>query len=116
MTLGRTIRERRLAMRATLEEIAHRAQLDASNLSRIERDIQTPSAVALQRIAEALGVPIASLLENAAETEVERSPRPAPHPINRDADLLLKLFFRLAEDDRVLAVELLRTLEKTRRA
>ena len=100
-------------MRATLEEIAHRAQLDASNLSRIERDIQTPSAVALQRIAEALGVPITALLENAAETDPNALPRPVP--VDRDADFLLKLYFRLCQEDRVLAVELLRTIEKLRR-
>ena len=101
-------------MRATLEEIAHRAQLDASNLSRIERDIQTPSAVALQRIAEALGVPITALLENVAETDPDAVRRPVP--VDRDADLLLKLYFRLDQDDRVLAVELLRAIEKLRRA
>lgn len=100
-------------MRATLEEIAHRAQLDASNLSRIERDIQTPSAVALQRIAEALGVPITALLENAAEANSDEPRRPVP--VDREADLLLKLYFRLCPEDRTLAVELVRTIEKLRR-
>ena len=115
MTLGRAIRERRLSVRATLEEIAHRAGIDASNLSRIERDMQAPSAMCLYRIAEALEVPLASLLgEKPTEAVRERGQARARNN-ERLTDALLKVFYRLSEDDRLLAIELLRTLEKQRR-
>ncbi|MGA1676205.1 MAG: helix-turn-helix domain-containing protein [Pseudomonadales bacterium] len=117
MTLGRAIRERRLSIRATLEEIAHRAGIDASNLSRIERDMQAPSAMCLYRIAEALNTPLSSLLgEKPPESTQEQAHAMERARTNdRQTDALLRIFYRLNDEDRALAIELIRALDKQRR-
>lgn len=61
MNIGQVIRQIREARNATLEEIAHIADTNASNLSRIERGVQGYSADTLERIAAALGVKVAEL-------------------------------------------------------
>ncbi|MFM8353748.1 MAG: hypothetical protein ACKOBM_02425, partial [Gammaproteobacteria bacterium] len=77
--------------------------------------MQAPSAMCLYRIAEALEVPLSSLLgEKPTEAVRERSQARARNN-ERLTDALLKVFYRLGEDDRVLAIELVRTLEKQRR-
>src|SRR3972149_5021172 len=56
--IGSRIRERRKALRLSLQELAERAGLTASFLSLIERDHSSPSLESLRRIAEALEVPL----------------------------------------------------------
>jgi transcriptional regulator with XRE-family HTH domain len=113
MRIGRTIRELRLAAGATLEELAHKAGLDASNLSRIERDLQEPSAGCAWRIADALHVSLGDLFEEAARARQQGGAEPIPRGSDRQADSLLKVFYRLNENNRGLAVQMLRLLEKT---
>jgi len=48
------------------EELAHRAGLDRSYMSSIERGAQNPGLIAASRIAVALDVPIAWLMLEAA--------------------------------------------------
>lgn len=117
MSLGRAIRERRLSIRATLEEIAHRAGIDASNLSRIERDMQAPSAMCLYRIAESLNTPLSALLgERPLESSEEQAQATErARTSERQTDALLRVFYRLDDADRALAIELVRTLDKQRR-
>jgi len=117
MSLGRAIRERRLSIRATLEEIAHRAGIDASNLSRIERDMQAPSAMCLYRIAESLNTPLSALLgEKPLESSEEQAQATErARTSERQTDALLRVFYRLDDADRALAIELVRTLDKQRR-
>lgn len=111
MRIGRTIRELRLAAGETLEELAHKAGLDASNLSRIERGLQEPSAGCAWRIAEALHVTLGDLFGDATHARAN----PIPLGADRQADSLLKVFYRLNEHNRGLAVQMLRLLEKSQR-
>ena len=114
MRVGRTIRELRLAAGATLEELAYKAGLDASNLSRIERDLQEPSAGCAWRIADALHVSLGDLFDDTARTHRDGA-EPIPRGSDRQADSLLKVFYRLNETNRGLAVQMLRLLEKSQR-
>lgn len=61
MKIGQVIREIRKAQGATLEQIALTADTNASNLSRIERDVQGYSPETLDRIAVALGTTVSAL-------------------------------------------------------
>jgi transcriptional regulator with XRE-family HTH domain len=64
--LGRRIRELREARGMSSPELARRARIDRSDLWRIEHG-RGPRSIGfdrLERIANALGVPLAALLEN----------------------------------------------------
>lgn len=61
MQIGQLIKQKRLAQGATIEQIAHGAGLDPSNLSRIERGAQDPSSTLVVRIATSLGVTVGEL-------------------------------------------------------
>ncbi len=61
--LGRLIRDARLGAGLTAREVARRAGLDVSTVTRIELgQIAQPSADKLKAIAPALGIPISDLL------------------------------------------------------
>ena len=115
MKIGRSIRELRLASGATLEDLAHRAGLDASNLSRVERDLQEPSVGCAWRIADALHVTLGELLDETAGGRPQSGVDPQPRGVDRQTDGLLKVFFRLNETNRGLGVQMLRLLEKSQR-
>ena len=53
--LGRIIKQQRISLPLTLQELASRAGVSASHLGRIERGERFPSAHILQRIAKPLG-------------------------------------------------------------
>jgi transcriptional regulator with XRE-family HTH domain len=55
---GRRLNKRRKEMNLSLRDLAARTQLTASFLSQVERGITNPSLNSLQRIAEALNVPL----------------------------------------------------------
>src|SRR5690606_34040037 len=61
MDIGERIREKRLEQGLTLERVAFDADMDASNLSRIERGMQQPSSALLKRIATALHISVSEL-------------------------------------------------------
>jgi transcriptional regulator with XRE-family HTH domain len=73
----RTIRTRR---RATLREVAERAELSESFLSQVERGVASPSVASLQRIAGALGVSVADLFEPDGDRSRPRVLRKASRP------------------------------------
>jgi transcriptional regulator with XRE-family HTH domain len=60
--LAQRIREFRKKRMLTLEQLAERAQLTQSVLSKVENSRVTPSLAALGRIAEALGVTLSELV------------------------------------------------------
>lgn len=60
--LGERIRERRLAIAATQEEIADVAEVDTTTIGKIERGERNPNLHNLIRIADALQVDPGSLL------------------------------------------------------
>lgn len=78
--LAQRIREFRKKRMLTLEQLAERAQLTQSVLSKVENSRVTPSLAALGRIAEALGVSLSELVAGIDEDRhmivVRRDERP----------------------------------------
>jgi transcriptional regulator with XRE-family HTH domain len=70
MKIGQVIRKIRLEKGATLEEVALAAGTDPANLSRVERNMQQLTPETLEKIAEALGMPVSSLYLIAEQTVV----------------------------------------------
>lgn len=66
--MGVVIRRERRERHLTMKELAARAVLSEVYLSEIERGIKYPSALVLERLAEALGLEVADLLEFVAES------------------------------------------------
>lgn len=60
--IGSRIRELREAKGLTITDVAQRAGMERPNLSRLEHGRHQPSVDTLERIAEALEVPVAALL------------------------------------------------------
>lgn len=63
LPIGRRLRKARLDLGLTLDQVALSVGLTKSFLSQLERDGTSASVASLQRICQALGVRIASLLE-----------------------------------------------------
>lgn len=61
--IGRRLHQIREADGATLAALAERSGLGRATLSRVERGTRNPSLDTLARVADALGVPVRSLLE-----------------------------------------------------
>lgn len=61
--LGLNVRDLRLRQELSQEELAHRADMDRSYISDLERGKRNPSVKAVGRIADALGVPPDHLLQ-----------------------------------------------------
>jgi DNA-binding XRE family transcriptional regulator len=61
--LGAAIRERRFFLRISQEELALRAGLHRNYLSDVERGARNPSIKTIEKIAQALDVPVIRLFE-----------------------------------------------------
>jgi len=61
---GQQVRQLRDALEISQEELAFRADLSAQYVSRIERGVQSPSLLVIQKIAKALGMPISELMHH----------------------------------------------------
>jgi transcriptional regulator with XRE-family HTH domain len=73
--MGRVIRRERQERRLTLKEIADKANLSVVYVGEIERGQKYPSATVLEKLAEALELSVADLLELVAEEiRAEREP------------------------------------------
>lgn len=60
--IGRNLRHFRNKREMSQEELAHRANIDRTYVSGLERGIRNPSVLVLHRIATALGIKAADLL------------------------------------------------------
>jgi transcriptional regulator with XRE-family HTH domain len=91
LTLGRRLLALREARRLSLRTLAERVGLSASFLSQVERDETSPSIASLEKIAQALGVDLASLFSQFPADPVvraaERSALPSPGTKTRLASL-----------------------------
>ena len=65
--MGTTIRRERQAQGLTLKDLAQRAALSVVYLGEIERGKKYPSALVLEKLAEALELTMPDLLERVAE-------------------------------------------------
>jgi len=61
-TFGRNVRRLRRSRGFSQEELAHRARIDRTYVSHIERSIHAASIDVIEQLAEALGVEPAELL------------------------------------------------------
>jgi len=61
--VGQNLRRYRHAAGLSQEELAHRAGLDRTYLSDIERGIRNPTVLMLQDLATSLGIGVIALLE-----------------------------------------------------
>src|SRR5215475_2236125 len=76
--MGRVIRRERQDRRLTLKEIADKANLSVVYVGEVERGQKYPSATVLEKLAEALDLTVADLLELVAEEiRAERQPATA---------------------------------------
>jgi transcriptional regulator with XRE-family HTH domain len=69
------VRSLRTARRWTLEALAEKSGVSRSMISLVERGESSPTAVLLDRLSAALGVPLASLFADPAPTPQPLSPR-----------------------------------------
>ncbi len=69
--LGQLVKQRRVALKISQEELGLRANLDRTYISGVERGLRNPSLTALTSLANGLGITVANLLEN-LEIEVEK--------------------------------------------
>lgn len=67
--ISQRIRELRLARGYTLEELAARSNVSRAMISMIERAAANPTAVVLDKLANGLGVSLASLFNGATNTQ-----------------------------------------------
>ena len=74
--MGRVIRRERQERHLTLKEIADKANLSVVYIGEVERGQKYPSAAVLEKLAEALALSVADLLElMAEEIRAEREPQ-----------------------------------------
>ncbi len=64
LKIGMRLRELRKRKGLTITELARRGEMKRPNLSRIEHGKHRPSLETLERLSEALGVPVAELVRN----------------------------------------------------
>ncbi|MBK9137478.1 MAG: helix-turn-helix transcriptional regulator [Verrucomicrobia bacterium] len=63
LSLGLNVRRRREALDLTQEALAEKAGLDQTYISGIERGVRNPGIKNVVRLARALGIPTAKLVE-----------------------------------------------------
>lgn len=71
--LGKNIADRRISLGLTQAEFAERIKADTVTVSRFERGSHLPSLVRLEKIAEALGMPLAELLSQSTNLCTDQS-------------------------------------------
>ncbi|HEY2243436.1 MAG TPA: helix-turn-helix transcriptional regulator [Xanthobacteraceae bacterium] len=64
MSLGKTIRQLRLAARLSQEKLGERADLHPTYISLLERDRKSPTVTTLRRLAKALGTTPSQILRS----------------------------------------------------
>lgn len=62
-SFGQLIVERRKALGISQEELAHRADLDRTYVSGLERGVRNPSLTAIVKVAQGLGITTDKLLK-----------------------------------------------------
>jgi len=68
--LGRLIKQRRMKLGISQEELGFRSNLDRTYISGLERGVRNPSLTALISLAGGMGISVSELLDN-LEVEVD---------------------------------------------
>ncbi len=74
MTIGKRIRERRLGLKLTQNDLARALHLTPQHISAIEKDKRAPSLTSLARLAEELGVTVDYLATGKESVVVDTIP------------------------------------------
>ncbi len=85
---GARLRHAREASRLSLGEVAARSGVTKSFLSRVERDITSPSVASLIGICDALGLSVGELFQAPQTTLVRRADRPRIAELPKAADVV----------------------------
>lgn len=100
MALTDKLKELRQARDMTLEELATAAGVSKTYLSQLERDDRKkPSADVLMRIADALSVTLAELLERPVVRPRDDAPIEVPPSLEQFRERMAKLDVELSEQD-----------------
>ncbi len=110
MKIGDVLRRRRKERAETLEEVAFRADSNASNISRIERNQQQVSAELLERLAEALECSVADIY--AEMGAAKGKPSKLPDKETEDAINIQRSLRALSPQNRLLAMEFIKLLAR----
>ena len=106
-TFGDNLKKLRTDAGLTQETLAKRSGMTKQSISRYEKSDREPNIRTAKKIADALGVPLASLAPNSIELTPENDP---------DFKLLRQLFALLSAEDRKAVIAQLRGLVQERRA
>jgi transcriptional regulator with XRE-family HTH domain len=109
MTTGELLKQQRLEKGLTLEAVALEAGTDPGNLSRIERDVQQPSAALLKRLAGALGLSPAVLYADGDGGTRVRESRPE---YSKALQQLQRNFQALSKENQQLALDFIKMLSR----
>lgn len=85
---GARLRYAREASRLSLGDVAARSGVTKSFLSRVERDMTSPSVASLTGICDALGLSVAELFQTPRMTLVPRAERPRIADLPKAADVV----------------------------
>lgn len=86
--LGARLRHAREASRLSLGEVAQRSGVTKSFLSRVERDMTSPSLASLMGICDALGLSAAELFQTPGAALVRRADRPRIADLPKAAEVV----------------------------
>ena len=119
--IGQTLRALRQREGLTQKELASKIQgeVDYSYIGKIERGEQLPSLKMLERLSNALAVPLSSFFQGlGSDVTARRAGREAGNEaLGRQRErLLLYLVRTVHNDDIPLLIEIVRTLNKHRKA
>ena len=69
------VRRLRLAAALSQEDLADKAQLHSTMVSRIERGVRTPSLVVLKKLADGFGITLTEMMSELERGTEEKAPR-----------------------------------------
>jgi transcriptional regulator with XRE-family HTH domain len=120
-TIGQTLRALRQREGLTQKGLASKIQgeIDYSYIGKIERGEQLPSLKMLERLSNALAVPLSSFFQEfGSDVTARRGGREAGNEaLGRQREHLLLLLVRTVHNDDIpLLIEIVRTLNKRRKA
>ncbi|MDY7007803.1 MAG: helix-turn-helix transcriptional regulator [Cyanobacteriota bacterium] len=64
IALGSLIKQRRIKLGISQEELGFRSKLDRTYISGLERGVRNPSLTALVSLADGMGISVSELLDN----------------------------------------------------
>jgi transcriptional regulator with XRE-family HTH domain len=113
VALGAFIRAQRLTAGLSLRDLSERASVSNAYLSQLERGLHEPSITVLRSIADALEVPLESLLARAGV--FDRAPGEGPSALVRDTEAAILRDPELSEPQRVALLSVYRSFVPRRR-